>query len=152
MRLLHFHRQHEGNAFPDVFRRQLHAARQQAAEFAELAHGVEQALAQAVDVGTALGGRDQVDVAFLHRVATFRQPQQRPVHGFLVTGQAAAERLVRQALEFADRVDQIGTQAVFVMPFDFLAAGLVFKTDQQPRAQDGLGLEHVLEAADGEFR
>ncbi|MNR00882.1 hypothetical protein D3C85_1166700 [compost metagenome] len=103
-------------------------------------------------MGTALGGRDQVDVAFLYRVATFWQPQQRPIHRFLITGQAAAERLVRQALEFADRIHQVGTQAVFVMPFDFLAGGLVFKADQQPRAQHGLGLEHVLEAADGEFR
>ncbi|MNT04163.1 hypothetical protein D3C72_1387310 [compost metagenome] len=152
LRLLHFHRQHESDAFPDVFRRQLHAARQQAAELAELAHGVEQALAQTVDVSAALRRRDQVDVAFLHRVAAFRQPQQRPVNRFLVTGKSAAERFVRQAFELGDRVDQVGTQAVFVMPFDFLAGGLVFKTDQQPRAQNGLGLEHVLEAADGKLR
>ncbi|MNQ53570.1 hypothetical protein D3C85_676130 [compost metagenome] len=152
LRFLHLHRQNKGDAFPDVFRCQLHTTRQQAAEFAELAHGVEQALTQTVDMGTALGRRDQVDVAFLHRIAAFRQPQQRPIHGFLVTGKSAAERFVRQALEFADRIHQIGTQAVFVMPFDFLAGGLVFKTDQQARAQNGLGLEHVLEAADGEFR
>ncbi|MNL21378.1 hypothetical protein D3C87_1426650 [compost metagenome] len=152
LRLLHLHRQHESDAFPDVFRRQLHAARQQAAELTEFAHGVEQALAQTVDVSAALRGRDQVDVAFLHRVAAFRQPQQRPIHGFLVTGKSAAERFVRQALEFADRIHQVGTQAVFVMPFDFLAGGLVFKTDQQPRAQNGLGLEYVFEAADGKLR
>ncbi|MNT15721.1 hypothetical protein D3C72_1507910 [compost metagenome] len=152
MRFLHFHRQDERDALPDVFRRQLHAARQQAAEFAELAHRIEQALTQTVDVSTALRRRDQVDVAFLHRVATFRQPQQGPVDGFFITGESAAERLVRQAFEFADRVDQIGTQTVFVMPLDFLASAFVFKADQQPRAQHSLGLEHVLEAADGEFR
>ncbi len=152
MRFLHFHRQDESDALPDVFRRQLHAARQQAAELAELAHRVEQALTQAVDVRTALGGRDQVDVAFLHRVATFRQPQQRPVDRFLITGESAAERLVRQTFEFADRIDQVGAQAVFVMPLDFLAGAFVFEADQQARAQHSLGLEHMLEAADGEFR
>ncbi len=92
LRLLHLHRQHEGDAVPDVLRRQLDAARQQAAELAELAHGVEQALAQAVDVGAALGGGDQVDVAFLHALAAFGQPQQRPVDRLLVAGQGAAER------------------------------------------------------------
>ncbi|MNO74755.1 hypothetical protein D3C76_657690 [compost metagenome] len=149
LRLLHLHRKHEGDALPDVFRRQLDAARQQVAEFAELAHGVQQALAQAVDVGAALGGGNQVDVAFLNAVATLGQPQQGPVDGLLVAGQAAAERLVGQAQVVADRVDQVGTQAILVMPFDLFATGLVFETDQQPRAQHSLGLEHVLEAADG---
>ncbi len=69
LRLLHFHRQDEGNAFPDVFRGQLHTTRQQVAELAELAHGIQQALTQTVHVGAALRGRDQVDVAFLNAVA-----------------------------------------------------------------------------------
>ena len=105
-------------------------------------------MAQAVDVGAALSRRDQVDVAFLNAVSTFRQPQQCPVDGFFITRQAAAKRLVRQALEFADRIDQIRTQAVFVMPFDLFTAAFVFKGDQQPRTQYGLGFEYVLEAAD----
>ena len=58
LRLLQLHREDEGDALPDVFRRQLHAARQQVAELAELAHGVQQALAQAVDVGAALRSRE----------------------------------------------------------------------------------------------
>ncbi|MCY1532111.1 hypothetical protein D9M68_673600 [compost metagenome] len=70
LRLLQLHREDEGDALPDVLGGQLDAARQQVAEFAELAHGVQQALAQAVDVGSALGGRDQVDVAFLDAVTT----------------------------------------------------------------------------------
>lgn len=151
LRVLHLHRQHEGDAFPDVFGCQLYPARQQVAELAELAHGIQQALAQAVDMSAALGGGNQVDVAFLDAVATLGQPQQGPVDGFLVTRQATAEWLVGQALEFVDRVDQVGTQAVFVVPFDLLAAGLVLETDQQARAQHGLGLEHVLQAADGKL-
>lgn len=103
-------------------------------------------------MGAALGGGDQVDVAFLHAVAAFGQPQQRPVDGFLVTGQAAAERRVGQALEVADRIFQVGAQAVFVVPLDLLAGTFVFKAHQQARAQHGLGLEHMLEAADGKFR
>jgi hypothetical protein len=49
-------RQHERHAVPDVFRRQLDAARQQVAEIAELAQRIGEAGAQAVDVGAALRG------------------------------------------------------------------------------------------------
>ncbi|MNF95167.1 hypothetical protein D3C84_779070 [compost metagenome] len=103
-------------------------------------------------MGAALGCRDQVDVAFLDAVAPFRQPQQGPVGCLLVTGQAAAERFVGQAGELTDSVDQVRPQAIFVMPLDALAGGFVLKADQQPRAQDRLGLEHMLEATDREFR
>ncbi len=152
LRLLHLHRQHEGDAFPDVFRGQLDPARQQVAELAELAHGVQQALAQAVDVGAALGGGDQVDVAFLQRLAAFRQPQQGPVHRFLVAGQRAAERLVGQAHVLAYRIGEVGAQAVLEVPAGGLVEVLVGEGDFQARAEHGLGLEHMLEAADGELR
>ena len=69
LRVGHLQRQHEGDAVPHVFRRQLDAARQQVAEVAELAQRIGEAGAQAVDVGAALRGRDQVDVAFLHQLA-----------------------------------------------------------------------------------
>ena len=42
----------------------LNAARQQIAEFAELTHRIQQPLAQAINVRTALHGWDQVNVAF----------------------------------------------------------------------------------------
>jgi len=109
-------------------------------------------LAQAVDVGTTLGGGNQVDVAFLHRVAAFGQPQQRPVHGLGVAGQRADEGLVGQAQELADRIDQVRAQTILVMPLDLLAGVPVLEADVKPRAQHRLGLEHVLEAADGELR
>ena len=63
LRLLHAHREDVAAARPDVFRRELDAARQQVAELAELADGVGQAGAEAVDVRAALRGGDQVDVA-----------------------------------------------------------------------------------------
>ena len=78
------HRQHEADAVPDVFRRELEAARQQVAKFAELADRVRQADAQAVDVRTALRRRDQVDVAFLDARPAVEPPRDRPVGGFLL--------------------------------------------------------------------
>ena len=77
LRVGHLERQHEGHAVPDVFRRQLDAARQQVAEVAELAQRIGQAGAQAIDMGAVLRGRDQVDVAFLDQVA-FRESRPRP--------------------------------------------------------------------------
>ena len=102
-------------------------------------------------MSAALGSGDQVDVAFLNAVTALGQPQQGPVDGFLVTGQAAAEWLIGQAFKFADGIDQIRTQAVFVMPLDLFVGVFVFERDQQPRAQHSLGLEHVLKAADGKL-
>ena len=78
LRIGHLQRQHEGDAVPHVFRRELDAARQQVAEIAELAQRIGQAGAQAVDVRAVLRGRDQVDVAFLHQLA-FGHPGHGPV-------------------------------------------------------------------------
>ena len=151
LRLLHLHREDEGDALPDVFRGQLEAARQEVAEFAEFTDGVQQALAQAVHMGAALGGGNQVDVAFLHRLAALGQPEQRPVHRFPGRSQAAVEGRLGQPQGVAHGVDQIGSQPVFVMPFAALAAGFVEKAHRQTRAEHRLGLEHVLEAADGKL-
>ncbi len=89
LRLFHLHRQHVSDAVPDVFRRQLQTLGQQAAEFAELADGVGEADAQAVDVRTALLGRNQVDVAFLDARAVIDAPRERPIDGFLLAFDAA---------------------------------------------------------------
>ena len=151
LRLLHLHREDEGDALPDVFRGQLEAARQEVAELAEFTDGVQQALAQAVHMGAALGGGNQVDVAFLHRLAALGQPEQRPVHRFPGRSQAAVEGRLGQPQGVAHGVDQIGSQPVFVMPFAALAARFVEEAHRQARAEHRLGLEHVLEAADGEL-
>ena len=81
-------------------------------------------------MGPALRRWNQVDVAFLNAVAAFWQPQQRPVDRFFIACQGAAEGLVWQPLEFTDRIDQIGAQAIFVMPLDLFAGVFVFKCDQ----------------------
>ena len=54
LRLLDLDRQHEADAVPHVFRRELEPARQEVAELAELAHRVREPDAQAVDVRAAL--------------------------------------------------------------------------------------------------
>ncbi len=82
--------QDETEAVPHVFRRDGHAARQQAAEVGELADGIRQAGAQAVDVRAALRRRDQVDVALGDGLSpAVGLPDQSPIDGFLVAGQAA---------------------------------------------------------------
>src|SRR5690606_7440781 len=69
LRIAHLQAEHEGDAVPDVFGRELHPAWQQAAELAEPAQGVGEAGPQSVDVGAVLRRRDQVDEAFRPRSA-----------------------------------------------------------------------------------
>ena len=122
LRVGHLQRQHEGDAIPDVFRRQLHAARQQVAEVAELAQRVGEAGAQAVDVGAVLRGRDQVDVAFLHQLAV-RHPGHGPVDHLGVLAEVADERLGRQQFAVGEFALQVVAEAILVMPFGAFAAG-----------------------------
>ena len=101
LRVLHAHRQHVGAAGPDVLRRQLDAARQQVAELAELADGVGQAGAEAVDVRPPLRRRDQVDVALAHAVrGSSSSPSQadRPVDLLVLAAEVADERLLGHRL------------------------------------------------------
>ena len=55
-------------AFPDVFRREFDAARQEITKFAEFAQRFDEAGAQAVHVCAAAGGGDEVGVAFVGAV------------------------------------------------------------------------------------
>ena len=96
LRILHFYRQHISTAIPDIFRRQLHATRQDVTVFAELAHRIQQSLTQTVNVRTALHGWDQVHIAFGQQLATFRQPEQRPVHRLRLTAEITDKRFFRQ--------------------------------------------------------
>jgi hypothetical protein len=57
----------------------------------------------------------------------------------------AGNRLGRQALGFAELLDQVGAQVAAVEPFLFLAGLLVVKTHAQARAQHRLGLEYALQ-------
>ena len=145
-------RQHIGAAFPDVFRGEFDAARQQIAEFAELAQGIQQAGAETVHVGTALSGRNQVDVAFLQQLAAVRQPVHCPVHPFGGAGHGAAERLSWQYVVTSGMDFQVILEAIFVVPLGAVFSIRGVKADTQARAQYGFGAQHVLQAWNGKFR
>ena len=151
LRVGHLQRQHERHAVPHVFRGQLDAARQQVAEVAELAQRLGQAGTQAIGMGAVLGGRDQVDVAFLHQLA-FRQPGNGPVDDFGFLLQAAGEQVGGQHFALAQFGLQVVAQAVLVIPGVDFAGGLVGQPDGQARAQHGLGAQQVAQRAHVELR
>ena len=150
--VLHFHAEHVAGPVPDVLRGQFDATRQQVAEFTEFAHRLQQAGAQAVDVGAALGGGDQVHVGLGDQLAAFRQPQHRPVHRFGVAAHGALERLRRHPLPAPGAVHQVFHQAVGVLPGFAFAGLLVFQGDVQPRAQHRLGAQQMAQPRHRDFR
>ena len=145
LRIEHLHRQHEGGALPQVIRAQLDATRQQAAVVAEFLECLEQTGAQAIDVGAAQRRGDQVDVGFLHQLAAFRQPLDRPVDPVLLVLEMADERRFRQALEAIGGAEQVIAQAILVMPGRLAAIGLD-EHDLEARTQHGLGTQQVAQA------
>ena len=152
LRVLHLHRQHVAGVVPDVFGRQLQAARQQVAELAELAHCFGQAEAEPVDVRPALRGRDQVDVALLEPRAAVCAPDHGPVHALVLAFDFADERFVGQPCSGFERLAQVLRQPIAVEPLLLLARLLDGEAHPQPRAQHGLGFEHVLELRQREIR
>ena len=132
--------------------RELHAARQQVAELAELAQRVGQAGAQAVDVGAVLRGRDQVDVALLHQLVRLPASQ--------ATAQSTSASLPREVADerlggSSSRPSSSPTGSRAGRPRSAtrrVAAGLVGQADGQARAEHRLGAQQVLERAQAEFR
>ena len=103
-------------------------------------------------MGAPLGGGNQVNVAFHHRFATFREPLDGPVHSFLVTGKAAGEWLQRYRFDVCQLGTQVITQTAFITPFVLVTGLLLQEGDVQARAKYGLGPQVMAQAADGEFR
>jgi hypothetical protein len=151
LRVGHLQREHEADAVPYVFRRELHAARQQVAEIAELAQRYRQARAQAVDVRAALDGGNQVDVAFLHQLA-FGAPGQAPIHDLAFLGERAGEQFRRQRFARTELAAQVIAQAILVVPLVALAAGLVDQAHGQAGAEHCLGAQQVAQRAQRELR
>ena len=151
LRLLHFERQHISTAFPDILRRQLDPPGHQITELAEFTHGFQQTGPQPVYVSTALGGGNQVHVAFHDRFAAFRQPLDRPVHRFLVAGEAAGERVQWHRLDIRQRRAQVIPQSILVAPLVLLAGFILQEGHRQPRAQHRFGAKVVAQTADREI-
>ncbi len=151
LRILQPRRQHEGEPLPHIFRRQLHATRQQVADVAELTDRGGQAGAQAIDVGAALRGGNQVDVAFLHQFA-LGQPGQRHFQAFDIARHVVYEQFVRQCLGTVELTTQVIAQAILVMPFDDFSACDIGEFHVEACAQHGLGAKQVLELAQRNLR
>ena len=77
----------------------------------------------------ALHGRDQVDVAFGQQFAAFRQPQQRPVHGFRLAGEGADERFFRQQRQAVYGFAQVVVKAIGIAPALLAVVDLIAKHD-----------------------
>src|SRR5690606_27027043 len=139
---------------PDVLTRELDAAWHQVAELAELANGLDETGAEAVDVGAALHRGNQVDVTLGHVFAAFRQPCHRPVDGFLVSLHAAGERIGGQQCGALGCLAQVVGETVLVVPLiaavAFATRGVVDELHAQAGAQYRLGAQHMDEAADGD--
>jgi hypothetical protein len=141
-----------GAARPDVLGGQLDAPGQEVAELAEVPHRLGQAGAQAIDVGAALDRGDEVDVALGEGLAARGEPDQGPGGGLGGAFHIAGKGVGGEDLAVGQGLEQIVLEAVFVVPGCLFLAGLVAEADGQSGAEDGLGLEQMLEAAGGETR
>ena len=92
---------------------------------------------------TALHGWDQVHIAFGQQLAAFRQPEQRPVHGFCFTAEITDKRFFRQRRQAIHRFAQIVIQAILVAPALFTVIDLILKGDLNAWAQHRFGFQYV---------
>ena len=99
----------------------------------------------------AQGGWNQVDVAFGDGFTTLRQPGQRPVRRFALAADVADERRIGQQRRPAQRLLQIISEAILVMPGDLFAGRFVGERDFQPRTQHRFGAQDVLEPGHGKL-
>ena len=74
-------------------------------------------IAKAGYMGAALGGGNEIHVAFGDDLSLFRQPDNRPAHHFFLAFLLPDKRLLRDAFEFHQVFQQIVPQAIFKIPF-----------------------------------
>ena len=102
-------------------------------------------------MGTALGGGNQVDVAFHDGIAALWQPLDGPIHRFLITGETAGEGLKRHGFDVCQGSTQVVPQAVLIEPLVFLAGFFLQECHHQARAQHRLGPQIMPQTANGEI-
>ena len=100
---------------------------------------------------SALGGRNQVDVAFGNRVFPIQQPHESPFDCLALGLEIAAERFLGQPFALLELIDQVLSQSTGIKPFLFLAGRLDLELDLEPWAQHGLRAQHMLESGNREF-
>ena len=155
LRVRELGREHVGATLPQVFGHQLQAPGDEIAKLAELPQRVDQATAQAVDVRTAEGRGDQVDVALGNELSALGRPLQRPRHSLAVALGLMHERSGRDRVGCVEGILQVFGQAVLVVPIPRLRlAGFLLdrETDPQPRAQYRLGAQYVAQFRQADLR
>src|SRR4029077_9718366 len=110
---------------PHVLGTELDAAGDEVAKLAELAHCLRDPGAQAVHVRAALGGGDEIHVAFAERGLRIRSPAQCVADRVVIAGARAGDRLRRNALVLAELLDEVRAEIAAVEPLVFLTARFV---------------------------
>ena len=142
--VVHLGRQNVTALVPDIVRRQFDAPGDKTAKLAEFFHGSKQAAAKAGYMGAALGGRNEVDIAFGDNLSLFRQPDYRPGHHFFFAFLFTDKRLFRNSVEVLQVFEQIVLQTILEIPGIGFAGVLVGESNRQTRTQDGFGAQDVL--------
>ena len=138
---------------PDIFGRDPDALGRQVAKLAKLAHGIGQAAAKPADVRTALGRRDQVDIALAEYLVVLTKPGDDPIGLLVVALDVTRKRRIRDSLGMLESGDKIVAHTVLEAPgLVVVRFRLVTKRDRQPRAQHGLRTQQALQARDRELR
>ena len=148
-------REHVGALLPDVVAGDFHALRQQVAELAVLAQRFDEAAAQAGDVGAAERRGNEVDVAFGHYRAAFRQPLQRPLHALAVAFRLVVERRCRQPFFRVQRLAQVAAEPGLEAPVFALVRVRRFLDGQRHReagAEHGLGAQQMAQPRSRDLR
>ena len=101
---------------------------------------------------TAQHSRDQVNVAFGQQLAAFRQPQQRPVHGFCIAVKVTDKRFFRQRWQAVYRFAQVVVQTIGVAPGLCGIVNVVCKGDFHARTQHRFGFQQVRQARNRKTR
>ena len=96
-------------------------------------------------MGTALRGRNQVDVALRGAGLVVEAPDERPVERLALAFEMAGEGRLRQPFAFGKTFLEVLLEALVVMP-RFSGSGLFdLERDLEARAEHSLGSEHVPE-------
>jgi len=96
LRVIHLHGQQVATSIPDIVSGKFYAPWQQVSGTAKLANSFKQPLAKPIDMGAALRGRYQVNVALGHQFVIIEQPVYRPVYRLVMATHGAEEWLLRQ--------------------------------------------------------
>ena len=144
--LADFDGQHILHVLPNVLGGQFDMTRQQLMNLAELAQGLHQPAAQAIDVGAAQGRGNEIGEGLGHGAAAFRLPDQSQLDFALLVAVMQQIGQLRQTGAGAELFAEVGAEALVIVPVLAVAAELVVKVDVQAGAEHGLGPQRFGQA------